>query len=75
MLDKEISDYESENDHREGSRRLFYLALPPSVYPSVCRMIRLCCMNKCMFLELSQVIVSCGDVFFWENDLLFHNCK
>ncbi|KAJ8445231.1 hypothetical protein Cgig2_024437 [Carnegiea gigantea] len=61
LLDKEISDYESENDHREGSRRLFYLALPPSVYPSVCRMIRLCCMNKCMFLELSQVIVSCGD--------------
>lgn len=46
LLDKEISDYESENDHREGSRRLFYLALPPSVYPSVCRMIRLCCMNK-----------------------------
>ncbi|KAM7278376.1 hypothetical protein ACFE04_005510 [Oxalis oulophora] len=43
-LDKEISEHENNT---EGSpRRLFYLALPPSVYPSVCRMINQCCMNK-----------------------------
>lgn len=46
LLDKEISKYENENNHRQGSRRLFYLALPPTIYPPVCRMIRLCCMNK-----------------------------
>ncbi|TVU15449.1 hypothetical protein EJB05_38970, partial [Eragrostis curvula] len=43
-LDMEISKYEASN--QSGSyRRLFYLALPPSVYPSVCRMIRTYCMN------------------------------
>ncbi|CAI0457274.1 unnamed protein product [Linum tenue] len=48
MLDKEISLHEEFRNSTEGSsRRLFYLALPPSVYPVVCRMIKLCCMNKC----------------------------
>ncbi|XP_021741175.1 glucose-6-phosphate 1-dehydrogenase, cytoplasmic-like [Chenopodium quinoa] len=47
LLDKEIYKYEYEMNRLEGmSRRLFYLALPPSVYPSVCRMIKLNCMNK-----------------------------
>ncbi|CAI0456771.1 unnamed protein product [Linum tenue] len=43
MLDKEISLHEEFRN----STRLFYLALPPSVYPVVCKMIKLCCMNKC----------------------------
>ncbi|CAN1321777.1 Glucose-6-phosphate 1-dehydrogenase 6, cytoplasmic [Linum perenne] len=48
LLDKEISQHEESKNSTEGSsRRLFYLALPPSVYPVVCRMIKLCCMNKC----------------------------
>ncbi|CAO2833210.1 unnamed protein product [Amaranthus hypochondriacus] len=46
LLDEEITKYECEQNSRGVSRRLFYLALPPSVYPSVCRMISLCCMNK-----------------------------
>lgn len=47
-LDKEISEHEiAKNSYEGSSRRLFYLALPPSVYPSVCKMIRNCCMNKC----------------------------
>nr|ABC74527.1 glucose-6-phosphate dehydrogenase [Populus trichocarpa] len=47
LLDKEISQHEVSKNSAEGSsRRLFYLALPPSVYPTVCRMIRKCCMNK-----------------------------
>ncbi|KAH9618479.1 hypothetical protein KSS87_019175 [Heliosperma pusillum] len=47
LLHKEISKYECEQHTQDGvSRRLFYLALPPSVYPSVCRMIKLCCMNN-----------------------------
>ncbi|RVW14166.1 Glucose-6-phosphate 1-dehydrogenase, cytoplasmic isoform [Vitis vinifera] len=50
LLDKEIAEHEFSKNSQEGSsRRLFYLALPPSVYPSVCRMIKLCCMNKCKF--------------------------
>ncbi|CAL5371700.1 unnamed protein product [Camellia sinensis] len=48
LLDKEISKHEFSKNTKEGSsRRLFYLALPPSVYPSVCKMIRNYCMNKC----------------------------
>uniref|UniRef100_A0A0E0DFD5 Glucose-6-phosphate 1-dehydrogenase n=1 Tax=Oryza meridionalis TaxID=40149 RepID=A0A0E0DFD5_9ORYZ len=43
-LNKEISEYEKSNKS-ESPRRLFYLALPPSVYPSVCKMIRTYCMN------------------------------
>ncbi|KAH8483830.1 hypothetical protein H0E87_028300 [Populus deltoides] len=47
LLDKEISEHEVSKNSAEGSsRRLFYLALPPSVYPPVCRMIRKCCMNR-----------------------------
>ncbi|XP_057982791.1 glucose-6-phosphate 1-dehydrogenase, cytoplasmic isoform-like isoform X2 [Malania oleifera] len=47
LLDKEISAHEFSKGSAEGSsRRLFYLALPPSVYPSVCKMIRHCCMSK-----------------------------
>lgn len=47
LLDKEISKHECDKNSQEGSsRRLFYLALPPSVYPSVCKMIRHNCMNK-----------------------------
>lgn len=47
LLDTEIYKYECAKNREEGSsRRLFYLALPPSVYPPVCRMIKLCCMNK-----------------------------
>lgn len=46
-LDKAISEHEVSTQSAEGSsRRLFYLALPPSVYPSVCKMIRNNCMNK-----------------------------
>ncbi|GMY19227.1 glucose-6-phosphate 1-dehydrogenase 6, cytoplasmic isoform X2 [Fagus crenata] len=48
LLDKEISGHEVSRNSVEGSaRRLFYLALPPSVYPSVCKMIRNHCTNKC----------------------------
>lgn len=53
-LDKAISEHEIAKNSSEGSsRRLFYLALPPSVYPSVCKMIKTCCMNKCEFLFIS----------------------
>jgi glucose-6-phosphate 1-dehydrogenase len=45
-LNRAISEYEVSKS--SGSyRRLFYLALPPSVYPSVCKMIRTYCMNPC----------------------------
>lgn len=50
LLDKEISEHELvRKSHPGTSRRLFYLALPPSVYPSVCKMIRSYCMNQCKF--------------------------
>ncbi|XP_071712999.1 glucose-6-phosphate 1-dehydrogenase 6, cytoplasmic-like [Rutidosis leptorrhynchoides] len=46
-LDKEISAYEKSKDNTGGpSRRLFYFALPPSVYPHVCKMINSFCMTK-----------------------------
>ncbi|KAK9053964.1 hypothetical protein SSX86_025039 [Deinandra increscens subsp. villosa] len=46
-LDEEISAYEmSKDDKGTSSRRLFYFALPPSVYPSVCKMIKRFCMSK-----------------------------
>lgn len=49
-LDKAISEHEFSKNSTEGSsRRLFYLALPPSVYPPVCKMIKYYCMNKCMY--------------------------
>ncbi|KMZ58192.1 glucose-6-phosphate dehydrogenase [Zostera marina] len=46
-LDGEIFEHESLMNCGTNSRRLFYLALPPSVYLSVCKMIRNCCMNQC----------------------------
>ncbi|KAH0869767.1 hypothetical protein HID58_076789 [Brassica napus] len=46
-LDKAISEHEISKKSSQGSsRRLFYLALPPSVYPPVCKMIKACCTNK-----------------------------
>ncbi|CAL0323034.1 unnamed protein product [Lupinus luteus] len=58
LLDKEISDHESSINSVEGSsRRLFYLALPPSVYPSVCKMIKTCCMNKSDLGGWTRVVV------------------
>ncbi|KAF3779648.1 Glucose-6-phosphate 1-dehydrogenase cytoplasmic isoform [Nymphaea thermarum] len=47
LLDEKISEHEARRGSHEGSsRRLFYLALPPSVYPPVCEMIQKFCMNK-----------------------------
>ncbi|CAI0457276.1 unnamed protein product [Linum tenue] len=58
MLDKEISLHEEFRNSTEGSsRRLFYLALPPSVYPVVCRMIKLCCMNKSHLGGWTRIVV------------------
>ncbi|MFS7954264.1 putative glucose-6-phosphate dehydrogenase (NADP(+)) [Helianthus anomalus] len=46
-LDEAISAYEMSKDDKGGSsKRLFYFALPPSVYPPVCKMIKRFCMNK-----------------------------
>ncbi|KAL2529070.1 Glucose-6-phosphate 1-dehydrogenase [Forsythia ovata] len=46
-LDKAISEHETSRNTSEGSsRRLFYLALPPSVYPQVSKMIKNYCTNK-----------------------------
>ena len=53
LLNKEISAHESSRRSQPGtSRRLFYLALPPSVYPLVCKMIRRYCMNQCKIIML-----------------------
>ncbi|KAL9685497.1 hypothetical protein QQ045_022947 [Rhodiola kirilowii] len=58
LLDKEISGYEVAKNSSEGSsRRLFYLALPPSVYPSVCRMIKRNCMNKSDLGGWTRIVV------------------
>ncbi|OIT05957.1 glucose-6-phosphate 1-dehydrogenase, cytoplasmic isoform, partial [Nicotiana attenuata] len=55
LLDKAIAEHEIANNSTEGSsRRLFYFALPPSVYPSVCRMIKNYCMNKSDLGSLSN---------------------
>jgi glucose-6-phosphate 1-dehydrogenase len=57
-LDKEISEHEVTKNKTEGSsRRLFYLALPPSVYPPVCRMIKRCCMNKSHLGGWTRIVV------------------
>lgn len=46
-LDKAISEHEVSKSIMEGSsRRLFYLALPPSVYPQVCKMIKNYSVNR-----------------------------
>jgi glucose-6-phosphate 1-dehydrogenase len=51
LLNKTISENETSKNNEPGnSRRLFYLALPPSVYPSVCKMIRSYCMTPCELL-------------------------
>ncbi|KAG8501291.1 hypothetical protein CXB51_003429 [Gossypium anomalum] len=58
LLDKEIAMHEiSKSSQEVSSRRLFYLALPPSVYPSVCRMIRKYCMNKSDLGGWTRVVV------------------
>ncbi|XXG45100.1 hypothetical protein AAC387_Pa02g0271 [Persea americana] len=58
LLDKEISEHEVAKNSQEGSsRRLFYLALPPSVYPSVCKMIRYHCMNRSDLGGWTRVVV------------------
>jgi glucose-6-phosphate 1-dehydrogenase len=55
-LNKAISEYEASSKS-ESYRRLFYLALPPSVYPSVCKMIRTYCMNPSSHPGWTRVIV------------------
>ncbi|KAK9272587.1 hypothetical protein L1049_002961 [Liquidambar formosana] len=58
LLDKEISEHEISRNSVEGSsRRLFYLALPPSVYPPVCKMIKHCCMNKSDLGGWTRIVV------------------
>ncbi|XP_062105530.1 glucose-6-phosphate 1-dehydrogenase 6, cytoplasmic [Humulus lupulus] len=58
LLDKEISKHEVSKHSANGlSRRLFYLALPPSVYPSVCKMIKHYCMNKTDLGGWTRVVV------------------
>uniref|UniRef100_A0A1D1YA71 Glucose-6-phosphate 1-dehydrogenase n=1 Tax=Anthurium amnicola TaxID=1678845 RepID=A0A1D1YA71_9ARAE len=58
LLNKEISQHESSKNSPVGtSRRLFYLALPPSVYPSVCKMIRRCCMNQSDLGGWTRIVV------------------
>ncbi|KAL1531586.1 Glucose-6-phosphate 1-dehydrogenase, cytoplasmic isoform [Salvia divinorum] len=57
-LDKAISEHEFSKNSTEGSsRRLFYLALPPSVYPPVCRMIKSHCMNKSDLGGWTRIVV------------------
>lgn len=57
-LDKAISEHEVSTKSKEGSaRRLFYLALPPSVYPSVCKMIKLYCTNKSDLGGWTRIVV------------------
>ncbi|XP_058102157.1 glucose-6-phosphate 1-dehydrogenase, cytoplasmic isoform-like [Magnolia sinica] len=58
LLNKEISEHESSKNSQEGSsRRLFYLALPPSVYPSVCKMVRHFCMNQSDLGGWTRIVV------------------
>lgn len=58
LLNKEISEHEiSKNSQLGTSRRLFYLALPPSVYPSVCKMIRSYCMSQSDLTGWTRIVV------------------
>jgi len=58
LLNKAISEYETSKNNDSGSyHRLFYLALPPSVYPSVCKMIRSYCMSPSSHTGWTRVIV------------------
>ena len=55
-LNEEVSKFEQEKcgeDRR--TRRLFYLALPPSVYPVVSQWIRKHCMNTSMLSNISHL--------------------
>ncbi|KAI3463078.1 hypothetical protein Pfo_019741 [Paulownia fortunei] len=57
-LDKAISEHEISKNSMEGSsRRLFYLALPPSVYPQVCKMIKNYSMNKSDLGGWTRIVV------------------
>ncbi|KAL0344093.1 UNVERIFIED_CONTAM: Glucose-6-phosphate 1-dehydrogenase 6, cytoplasmic [Sesamum angustifolium] len=57
-LDKAISEHEISKNSTEGSsRRLFYLALPPSVYPQVSKMIKSYCMNKSDLGGWTRIVV------------------
>ncbi|CAI9777289.1 unnamed protein product [Fraxinus pennsylvanica] len=57
-LDKAISEHETSKNSSEGSsRRLFYLALPPSVYPQVCKMIKNYCTNKSDLGGWTRIVV------------------
>ncbi|KAI3981811.1 hypothetical protein MKX01_027796 [Papaver californicum] len=58
LLDTAIYEHEVSKNTQDGSsRRLFYLALPPSVYPSVCKMIKLFCMNKSDLGGWTRIVV------------------
>ncbi|CAL9086262.1 unnamed protein product [Musa acuminata var. zebrina] len=58
LLNKQISEHEISKRSEPGtSRRLFYLALPPSVYPSVCKMIRRYCMNQSDLGGWTRIVV------------------
>ncbi|KAK6128286.1 hypothetical protein DH2020_037969 [Rehmannia glutinosa] len=57
-LDKAISEHEISKNSIEGSsRRLFYLALPPTVYPQVCKMIKNYSMNKSDLGGWTRIVV------------------
>ncbi|XP_051143948.1 glucose-6-phosphate 1-dehydrogenase, cytoplasmic isoform [Andrographis paniculata] len=57
-LDKAIYEHEISKNSMEGSsRRLFYLALPPSVYPQVCKMIKFHCLNKSDLGGWTRIVV------------------
>eukprot|EP00850_Spirogloea_muscicola_P002141 SM000008S22230 [mRNA] locus=s8:585467:589117:- [translate_table: standard] len=46
-LDKEVQGHENSKCGEQGpTRRLFYMALPPSVYPVAAKMIQQTCMNN-----------------------------
>lgn len=69
-LDKAISEHEISKKTSQGaSRRLFYFALPPSVYPSVSKMIKAWCTNKC---ELYIVLNLSNDIIRLQFDLTFY---
>lgn len=57
LLNKGISEHELSRNQPGNSNRLFYLALPPSVYPSVSKMIRSYCMNQSNLSGWTRIIV------------------
>ncbi|RWW28899.1 hypothetical protein GW17_00006591 [Ensete ventricosum] len=58
LLNKQISEHEIPKRSEPGTyRRLFYLALPPSAYPSVCKMIRRYCMNQSDLGGWTRIVV------------------